>query len=162
MTYMTPAPRKSRAPMIAAIVGGTFVLLCLIGTIGAIFTPEPKSAQPAAIVPSVESAPTAVGSPSADAPTPPGEPTPAPPKPEPAAKPTIEDGLYHVGEDVAPGTYRLAEPVTGADFCYWKKSKDAEGENIIDNDLASTGRLQVTIKRGQWFETSRCGTWVKK
>lgn len=89
-------------------------------------------------------------------------PTTEPPAPVKAPPATIEDGLYHVGEDIKPGTYRLAEPVDNSDFCYWGKFKDAEGENIIDNDLASTGRLQVTLKAGQWFETNRCGTWVKK
>lgn len=74
----------------------------------------------------------------------------------------IEDGLWHVGEDVQSGTYRLEDPVTGSDFCYWSKTRDAEGSDIIDNGLGSTGRLQVTLKSGQWFKSERCGTWIRK
>lgn len=80
----------------------------------------------------------------------------------PAAPATIEDGLWHVGEDVDAGTYRLKNPVSEEDFCYWKKSRDAEGSDIIDNDFAGSGRLQVTLKKGQWFESDRCGSWVRK
>jgi hypothetical protein len=82
--------------------------------------------------------------------------------PAAAAPVTIEDGLYEVGPDIKPGTYRLSVPVTSADFCYWSKSTDAEGQDIIDNDLAGVGRLQVTLKKGQWFKTNRCGTWVRR
>lgn len=79
-----------------------------------------------------------------------------------AAAPTIEDGLYEVGPDIKPGTYRMVAPVTAEDLCYWSKSTDAEGRDIIDNDLAGVGRLQVTLKKGQWFKTDRCGTWARR
>jgi hypothetical protein len=93
------------------------------------------------------------------------DPSPAPTRGSAEVTPrpvTMEDGLYHVGEDVPAGTYRMREAVTDDDWCYWRKSKDAEGSDIIDNDLAGSGRLQVTLKAGQWFETQRCGTWVRK
>lgn len=76
-------------------------------------------------------------------------------------KPTIKgDDLVHVGEDVPAGTYRAADAV-GAD-CYWKKSRDAEGDDIIDNDIPGAGRPQVTLKAGQWFVTKHCADWVKR
>lgn len=78
-----------------------------------------------------------------------------------AAKPTIKgDDLVHVGEDVPAGTYRAVEAISGD--CYWKKSKDAEGSDIIDNDIPSGGRPQVTLKAGQWFTSDGCPDWVKK
>lgn len=81
--------------------------------------------------------------------------------PAAGAKPTIKgDDLVHVGEDVPAGTYRAVETV-GAD-CYWKKSKDAEGDDIIDNDIPGAGRPQVTLKAGQWFVSKHCADWVKK
>lgn len=82
-------------------------------------------------------------------------------KPKPAQVTIDGDDLVHVGEDVPPGTYRASESVAGM-TCYWAKTKDAEGADIIDNDIPSGGRPQVTLKKGQWFTTSRCATWVKK
>lgn len=75
--------------------------------------------------------------------------------------PTIDgDSIVHVGEDAQAGTYRAEEKVDG--LCYWMKSKDAEGEFIIDNDIPSGGRPQVTLKKGQWFTTRGCPDWVLK
>lgn len=76
--------------------------------------------------------------------------------------PSMSEGLYHIGEDAPAGTYRLAEPVARGDMCYWVKSNDAEGANIIDNSVDEAGRLQVTVKKGQWFNSERCGVWVRK
>lgn len=81
--------------------------------------------------------------------------------PAAGAKPTIKgDDLVHVGEDVPAGTYRVATAVGGD--CYWKKSKDAEGDDIIDNDIPAGGRPQVTLKSGQWFTSKDCPDWIKK
>lgn len=83
---------------------------------------------------------------------------PAPPTPE--AKPTIEEGVWTVGVDVPPGTYRVTAPVD--DGCYWAITKSgSNGENIIANDIVSGGRPTVTLKKGQDFESARCGTWEK-
>ena len=83
-----------------------------------------------------------------------------------AAKKTIYvingDDLVHVGEDVPAGTYRMVEAVTSGDLCYWKKAKDAEGSDIIDNALPTGGRSQVTLKKGQWFTSQGCPDWQKK
>lgn len=80
-------------------------------------------------------------------------------KPAPA---TINgDDLVHIGEDAPAGTYRAAGPIEG-DMCYWKKSKDAEGTDIIANDIPAGGRPQVTLKKGQWFTSQGCPQWVLK
>lgn len=68
------------------------------------------------------------------------------------------DDLVHVGQDVPPGVYRAVEPIEGS--CYWMKSKDAEGANIIDNDIPAGGRPQVTLKKGQWFTSRGCPDWA--
>lgn len=165
--WNTQPPRKRTSPWtwVAAVIVGLMVLCGFMVLIGALAGPgtEPDPAptrtvtvRPTSPVPSQPSS----------SPTP-GRTTPAPapstPPPTVPAEPvSLEDGIYHVGEDIDAGTYRLAEPITADDWCYWRKSKDAEGSDIIDNDLASAGRLQVTLKKGQWFETQRCGTWVRK
>lgn len=74
------------------------------------------------------------------------------------------DGVYHVGAKAADGgipagVYRLKTRVTKEDGCYWKKSSDPEGAKIIDNSFGSSGRLQVTLKKGVWFDSERCGIW---
>jgi hypothetical protein len=93
---------------------------------------------------------------------------------EPAARPTTSaikaaarttiagDDVVHVGEDVPAGVYRVAAPVTADEGCYWLKSSDSEGVNIIDNGLPTGGRPQVTLKAGQWFTSDHCPTWVKR
>jgi hypothetical protein len=93
----------------------------------------------------------------------PQEPTESPE--EPTTRPTepagiAGDDLVHVGEDVKAGTYRAVEPV--GDLCYWSKSKDAEGSDIIDNGIPAGGRPQVTLKDGQWFTSSGCSDWKRK
>lgn len=162
-----PPPKRSKAPLVAVIVAAALLALCVLGVAVAAASGSSDSGAPARPV----HIPTVTPNPEPDGGVPdPGvrpESTPSPvPAPEPAPKraaaTTIDDGLYEVGSDVPAGTYRLAEPVKNSDLCYWRKSKDAEGVDIIDNDLAGVGRLQVTLKRGQWFESARCGTWVKK
>lgn len=80
--------------------------------------------------------------------------------PKPAA--TIDDGVWTVGEDIAPGTYKVTKPLSGELACYWKITKTgSNGSDIIDNALPRGGLPRVTLRAGQDFETKRCGTWRK-
>lgn len=85
-------------------------------------------------------------------------------KPPVPKKPTVYlvhgDDIVHVGEDVPAGTYRTNDSVDSGD-CYWEKSSDAEGADIIDNDIVKAGRPQVTLKKGQWFKSQGCPDWYK-
>lgn len=72
------------------------------------------------------------------------------------------DDQVHVGEDVPAGTYRVVSAVDSGAACYWQKSSDSEGNNIIDNDIVQGGRPQVTLKSGQWFKSQGCPDWHKK
>ena len=84
-------------------------------------------------------------------------------KPKPATPKGIQgDDVVHVGEDVPAGTYRAVTAVQSGDNCYWSKSSDAEGRNIIENALPTGGRPQVTLKTGQWFTTAGCPAWAKR
>lgn len=65
-------------------------------------------------------------------------------------------GIYLVGEDIKPGTYRS----DGA-RCYWARLSGTSGEfeHIIANDNVE-GTAYVTIAESDVaFETSRCGEW---
>lgn len=82
-----------------------------------------------------------------------------------AAKPaaTIEDGVWTVGDDVPAGTYKVTAALTAGAGCYWKITKTGtNGSDIIDNALPKGGLPRVTLKKGQDFETKRCGTWRKQ
>ena len=89
-------------------------------------------------------------------------PAPAPktvtaPPPGPASVMT-EDGIYLVGVDIKPGTYK-----SGPDGdCYWARLKNTEGD--LDSIIANHngGNSVVTIRKtDKAFETSRCGEWKK-
>ncbi len=85
----------------------------------------------------------------------------APAAPPPGPGTSVEDGVYVVGQDMQPGTYRVTAAV--ANRCYWKIAKTGtNGADIIKNDLPAGGFPQVTLTVGQDFSSERCGTWVKK
>ncbi|WP_435285631.1 hypothetical protein [Streptomyces bacillaris] len=89
--------------------------------------------------------------------------TPKPTKePGPAAS-VAGDGTYLVGEDMKAGTYMSAGPADSAiPNCYWARLKDASGEfdAIIANGNAQ-GQARVTVRKGEYFQTSGCETWKK-
>ncbi|WP_402464165.1 hypothetical protein [Isoptericola aurantiacus] len=73
----------------------------------------------------------------------------------------ISDGTWTVGDDVEPGTYRITEAVTGD--CYWAVYRSGTNkDDIVANDIVSGGFPTVTLRDGQDFESSRCGTWDKQ
>ncbi|AKJ12662.1 hypothetical protein ABB07_22315 [Streptomyces incarnatus] len=72
-----------------------------------------------------------------------------------------DGGMYKVGTDIAPGTYKSTG--NGDDSCYWERAKDAEHglDSIIANDNV-TGTAVVTVSPGDaYFKTTGCGAWKK-
>ncbi|WP_432135489.1 MULTISPECIES: hypothetical protein [unclassified Streptomyces] len=79
----------------------------------------------------------------------------------PATKMAGEGGMFKVGVDIAPGTYKSTG--NSDDSCYWERSKDAEygDESIIANDNVN-GSAVVTLSASDgYFTTSGCQDWVK-
>ncbi|MFF4362508.1 hypothetical protein [Streptomyces sp. NPDC001604] len=79
----------------------------------------------------------------------------------PAAGMAGDGGMFRVGSDIVPGTYRS----TGNkdDSCYWERTKDADHSlhSIIANNNV-TGTAVVTISPGDaYFKTTGCGDWKK-
>ncbi|MEE6281651.1 hypothetical protein [Georgenia sp. MJ170] len=73
------------------------------------------------------------------------------------AETQINNGMWTVGVDVEPGTYRVVEALT--DRCYWAILRTgSNGGDIIENALPSGGFPTVTLSDGQDFENS-CGVW---
>ncbi len=72
----------------------------------------------------------------------------------------LPDGVYIVGTDLAPGTYKSA-PQAG---CYWERLSGFGGTlpDILANDNTDTAAI-VTIKAtDKGFSSNGCADWVKQ
>jgi hypothetical protein len=78
-----------------------------------------------------------------------------------AAHPTISDGRWEVGVDVAAGVDKVKEAITSGN-CYWNIGPTAGPGKIIENEVDSGGRPTVTLSKDEDFTTTRCGTWAKR
>ncbi|MFJ5026940.1 hypothetical protein ACIQB5_02370 [Streptomyces sp. NPDC088560] len=79
----------------------------------------------------------------------------------PATSMAGDGGMFKVGTDIAPDTYRSTGNKDGS--CYWERAKDAEHgvDSITANDNV-TGTAVVTIGAGDaYFKTTGCGDWKK-
>jgi cyclophilin family peptidyl-prolyl cis-trans isomerase len=68
------------------------------------------------------------------------------------------DGVYQVGNDIQPGTYRNNNSTNS---CYWKRLSGFSGEinDTIASDITDVNVI-VTIKASDaGFSSERCGTW---
>lgn len=73
---------------------------------------------------------------------------------------TIRDGIWTVGVDIKPGTYRATS--VGSD-CYWAITRaGSNGSGIINNGIPGGGNPQVTVTTGQDFGSQRCGEWRRQ
>jgi hypothetical protein len=83
----------------------------------------------------------------------------------PLAPPGFGPGVYRVGVDIEPGTYRTTgEPTGRFKWCYWARLSSADGDldAIIANDGRRAGQSVATIKvTDKLFETSGCSTWER-
>ena len=74
---------------------------------------------------------------------------------------SIGNGIWTVGVDVEPGTYRVAKALSG--YCYWGIYRSgSNGDDIIENDGPEGGFPTVTLSEGQDFVNNGCGTFVKQ
>jgi hypothetical protein len=84
---------------------------------------------------------------------------PAPDVPASGPNTISDDGIYTVGADIAIGTYRVT--AAASSDCYWSITKSgSNGGDIIENNLGG-GFPRVTLKAGQDFTTTSCGSWAK-
>lgn len=78
---------------------------------------------------------------------------------------TFGDGIWRVGIDIAPGTYRTTTPEDAYLSCYWERLSGFGGSfnEIIANGNGKPNK-QVVVeirKTDKGFDTDDCGTWVK-
>ncbi|GAB3490325.1 hypothetical protein [Amycolatopsis cihanbeyliensis] len=77
-----------------------------------------------------------------------------------AAANTVGDGVWVVGVDVEPGTYRATS--VGAE-CYWAiTTSGSNGGDIIDNGIPGGGNPTISLAKGQDFRSARCGEWTRQ
>ncbi|MGW2746175.1 hypothetical protein [Streptomyces sp. NPDC001450] len=79
----------------------------------------------------------------------------------PASSMDGDGGMFKVGTDIAPGTYKSSG--NKDDSCYWERTKDAEQglDSVIANNNV-TGTAVVTISSTDaYFKTTGCGDWKK-
>lgn len=79
----------------------------------------------------------------------------------PAATMPGDGGMFAVGSDIAPGTYKSTGNTD--DGCYWERDRDAEHglESIIANDNVSGTALVTIAASDAYFKTDGCGDWTK-
>lgn len=80
-------------------------------------------------------------------------------KVETAKKNTIGDGVWQVGKDIDPGTYRATREVGSR--CYWSITNPVT-DDIIQNDLPGGGFPEVTVSDGQQLKIANCSTFTKQ
>lgn len=79
---------------------------------------------------------------------------------EQVAANTVTDGVWTVGVDIEPGTYRATD--VSAD-CYWAVLvSGTNGAEIVNNGIPGGGSPTVTVEEGHDFESQRCGEWVRQ
>ncbi|MBF8268273.1 MAG: hypothetical protein HW388_1781 [Dehalococcoidia bacterium] len=153
VTFIRRRPRRN-----AAIFIGVGLLLSILGAALAPDTePPPASNEPTATAtPTLTSMPTPTPMPTF---TPGPTPTPAAtPTPTPTPIPTFRSGVWIVGVDIVPGTYRNS----GSGDCYWARLSGFGGNlgDIIASNFGG-GIQTVTIAASDaGFTSERCGTWT--
>jgi hypothetical protein len=77
----------------------------------------------------------------------------------PAPVPTVSDGTWRVGRDMAYGWWR-APAVTTPDGCHWQTKL---GRTVIEHGDHPAGRIGpvVRLEPGLTFTSRGCGTWEK-
>lgn len=76
---------------------------------------------------------------------------------------TVRNGVHQVGVDIEPGTYRTSGPSrSDIPMCYYARLRNNSGEfgAIISNNVVE-GPAVVTVKSGEYFESSSCSGWVR-
>jgi len=75
------------------------------------------------------------------------------------SKTTFADGMYIVGTDIAPGTYKN----TASQGCYYARLLGFSNstDDIIANNLTDGGAIVTIAASDKGFESTNCGTWTR-
>ncbi|WP_327355549.1 hypothetical protein [Streptomyces sp. NBC_01304] len=72
-----------------------------------------------------------------------------------------DGGMFKVGVDIAPGTYKSSGNTD--DMCYWERAKDAGHgiDSIAANDNVSGSAIVTITAKDAYFKTTGCKDWKK-
>ncbi len=72
---------------------------------------------------------------------------------------TFGDGIFIIGTDISPGTYRSS----GSEGCYYSRLRGFSGAlgDIIANENTDSSAVVTIAATDKGFKSSRCGTWTK-
>lgn len=70
-------------------------------------------------------------------------------------------GVRLVGTNTTPGVYATGNITSGMCYYAWKTGTES-GAGIVDNNIVKSGTATVTLRDGEVFESSGCGTWTKQ
>ena len=178
----------NRGPALAGVItSGVAAALCLLGLVITAVGAAPAPVTPAPVTPAPVTPAPVTPAPATPAPATPASssqpsrdvsvPTTAPQQratttaaAPAAAAPvgaatSVRDGTYEVGKDIAAGRYKTAGPPTNATIkdCYWQSAKDDSGElRSIISSGDTQGPGSVTVKAGEFFQTSGGCAWTKQ
>ncbi|MDH6550762.1 hypothetical protein M2161_004323 [Streptomyces sp. SAI-133] len=82
-------------------------------------------------------------------------------KGSPATRMSGDGGMFLVGADIAPGTYRSTGNTD--DSCYWERTKDAEhgvDSIIANNNVNGTAVVKIGASDA-YFKTTGCKDWKR-
>lgn len=76
------------------------------------------------------------------------------------SKTSFSDGMYIIGTDITPGTYRN----TGAQGCYYARLSGFGNttDEIIANNNVDTATIVTIAASDKGFQSNGCGTWTKQ
>lgn len=76
------------------------------------------------------------------------------------SKTTFGDGMYIIGTDITPGTYRN----TASQGCYFARLSGFgnTADDIIANNNVDTATIVTIDSTDKGFQSTRCGTWTKQ
>ena len=76
------------------------------------------------------------------------------------SKTIFDDGMYVVGTDIEPGTYKNS----GQSGCYYARLQGFGGttDDVIANDNSDTPVVVTISASDKGFQSSNCGTWTKE
>lgn len=84
------------------------------------------------------------------------------PPPTPAT--SVDDGDWLVGQDIAPGRYRVTvDDVDAEPYCRWSRARGLGygAADVIETDAIYRGDpAEVDLAEGERFSLSGCGTWT--
>jgi len=77
------------------------------------------------------------------------------------SKPYFIDGMYEVGKDIEPGTYRTRKGQSG---CYYERLSGFSRtvNDIISNDNTDSIAIITISPTDAGFKSNRCGIWIKQ